>query len=263
LPRLTCSALKKTLLFIILFTLSVAANAQKMYDHGVFWGRLALADTINSKLKWELHVQKRTQSAGSGNILAQRHYINIWPWLSYKLNGNTRLLLSPVSYFNSHAFYNNVDDVRPEGVKEYRVSLRLESEHKLWFFNYANRYSLEYRMRDLSHSGDYQPNWRARYMFKLEKRLFNVLSKKKPVSVFVSDEVLIQFGQAVKNNANIFDQNRINVGATYGVAKNIKFTASYLNILQQRASGKEFDNAHALWLIVSFENLFSQFKKAK
>ena len=120
--------LKKSLLIILLVILSVSVNAQKIYDHGVFWGRLALSDTINSKLKWELHVQKRTQSAGTGNILAQRHYINIWPWLSYKLTSNTKLLLSPVSYFTSHAFYHNVGDVRPEGVKEYRISLRLENE---------------------------------------------------------------------------------------------------------------------------------------
>lgn len=234
-----------------------------MYDHGVFWGRLALSDTINSKLKWELYLQTRRQSAGTGNIFAQSHYVSIWPWLSYKFSSNTRLLVSPVAYFNSHAFYNNLDDVKPEGVKEYRVSLRVENEQKLKYFNYTNRYSLEYRMRDLAYNGNYQPNWRARYMFKLEKPLFNVFSKEKPLSVFVSDEVFIQFGRAVKNNPNIFDQNRINVGVSYEMVKNIKFTGSYLNILQQRISGKEVDDAHALWVIVTFENLFSQFKRVK
>lgn len=262
-PSLKYRALKKTLLFIILFTVSVAANAQKIYHHGVFWGRLALSDTVSSKLKWELYAQMRTQSAGTGNIFAQPHYVSIWPWLSYKLSSNTRLSLAPFGYFNSHVFYNTVAEVKPEGVKEYRMALRLENEQKLRYFNYTNRYSLEYRLRDLSHSGNYQPNWRARYMFKLEKPLFNVLSKEKPLSVFVSDEVLIQFGPAVKNNPNIFDQNRINVGASYEVVKNIKFTASYLNILQQRVSGKEVDDANALWIIVSFENLFSQFRKGK
>ena len=44
----------------------------------------------------------------------------------------------------------------------------------------------------------YQPNQGVRYMARLEK--------------------------AVKSNPNIFDQNRISVGAAYEVGKNIKFT---------------------------------------
>ena len=241
--------------------ISATAFAQTKYGHGVFWGRLVLSDTVNSRLKWELYLQTRSQSAGTGNIFAERHYVAMVPWLGYKLNNNTKVFLSPLSYFNSHVFYNNVSEVRPEGVKEYRISARIENEQKLRHFNYTNRYALEYRMRDLAHNGIYQPNWRARYQFKLEKPLFNIFSKEKPLSVFLSEEILIQYGKAVRNNPNIFDQNRINVGASYEVVKNVKFTASYLNILQQRISGKEVDEAHTLWMIFTFENLFSQFKK--
>ena len=100
-------------------------------------------------------------------------------------------------------------------------------------------------------------------MVKFEKPLLGILSEKKPLSVFVSDEVFIQFGEAVKNNPNVFDQNRISFGVAYELVKNIKFSASYLNIKQSRISGKEFDNANALWVIVTFDNLFSQFKSTK
>ena len=252
--------------FILLIYLSIFYTplfAQKQHTHGVFWGRLVLADKINNKLKWELYLQKRTQSAGTDNIFKAPHFISIWPWLNYKLTSNTKISLSPIAYFDSHVFYDNIDDIKAEGIKEYRISMRIENEQKFLRFNYSNRYSLEYRMRDLMYNGEYKPNWRARYQFRLEKPFLNILSKNKPVSVFVADEIFIQFGSAVKSNPNIFDQNRISLGMGYEVIKNIKLSASYLNIIQQRISGKDIDNAHALWIVLSFENLISQFKKHK
>jgi hypothetical protein len=256
----------KSRLLLAFFLLSFsAANAQKTYNHGVFWGRVILADTINSKFKWELYLQKRTQttSANSANIFSAPHFFSIWPWLSYKVSKNTKVSVSPIAYFDSHLFYNSPEEVKAEGVKEYRTSLRLENEQKFRLFNYSNRYSLEYRLRDFKHVKNFEPNWRVRYMLKLEKPFLNVLSEDKPVSVFVSDEVFVQFGRAVRNNPNIFDQNRINFGASYEAVKNVKFSASYLNIIQQRVSGEEIDNAHALWLVLTLDNFFSQFKKKK
>ncbi|RKR80441.1 uncharacterized protein DUF2490 [Mucilaginibacter gracilis] len=255
--------MKKRLLLACLTLLSATLYAQnKEYTHGVFWGRLILADTINSKFKWELYLQKRTQSAGTGNVFAEPHFLSVWPWLNYKLNSNTKISVSPVGYFVSEVFFNSVDDVKP-GVKEWRSSIRLENEQKLSWFNYSNRYSVEYRLRDLAYNGNYQPNWRVRYQAKIEKPLRNVFSKDKPLSVFVSEEVFIQFGKAVASNPNIFDQNRVNIGAGYEIFKNIRFSASYLNIIQERVSGKEIDNANALWVVLDFENVFSQFKKRK
>ncbi|HEY0057301.1 MAG TPA: DUF2490 domain-containing protein [Pedobacter sp.] len=253
----------KKLFVSILVLFSLGVSAQKVYNHGVFWGRIILTDTINSKLRWELYLQKRTQntSSKSANIFAAPHFISIWPWLSYKITKNTKVSLSPIAYFDSHLFYNSPQEVKPEGVKEYRASLRLETEQKMKLFNYSNRYSLEYRLRDLRNVDQYKPNWRVRYLFKLEKPISNLLSSEKPLSVFTSNEVFIQFGNAVKNNPNIFDQNRINVGAGYEVFKNVKLSASYLKIIQQRISGKEIDNADALWVVVTFDNLFSQFRR--
>jgi hypothetical protein len=253
--------LKTTLITAALWLTVLTCQAQKTYDHGVFWGRLILADTINSKLRWELYLQKRTQNAGTNNLFEAPHFFSVWPWLSYSISKGTRVSFSPVGYFDSHLFYNTTEDVKASGVKEYRTSLRVENEQKLQLFNYSNRYGLEYRMRDLKYNGKYLPNWRARYQLKFEKPLRNILSKDKPLSVFLSNEVFIQFGEAVKDNPNVFDQDRINLGATYEVVKNIKVSASYLKILQSRISGKEFDDANALWVIVTFDNLISQFKK--
>lgn len=252
---------KSFFLLLTALLISVGCYAQKTYNHGVFWGRIVLADTINSKLKWEVLLQKRTQDAGTGNPFSTPHFVSIWPWLNYSLSKTTRIMISPLGYFDSHLFYNDPLEVKNEGVKELRISLRAENEQKLTLFNFSNRYTLEYRMRDLKYNGDYLHNWRVRYMFKLEKPLRHILSDDKPLSLFVSDEVFVQFGEAVKNNPNVFDQNRVNIGFAYEVVKNIKFSVSYLNIKQSRISGKEFDDANALWIILNFDNLFSQFKK--
>jgi hypothetical protein len=230
----------KNLIVLVIILFSFNASAQKVYKHGVFWGRVILTDTINSKLRWELYLQKRTQntSSESANIFAAPHFISIWPWLSYKINRSTKVSLSPIAYFDSHLFYNSPQEVKPEGVKEYRTSLRLETEQKMRLFNYSNRYSLEYRLQDFRNVGEYKPNWRVRYMFKLEKPLNNLLSSEKPLNVFASNEVFIQFGNAVRNNPNIFDQNRINVGAGYEVFKNVKLSASYLKISSRESQEK-------------------------
>ncbi len=255
-------ALKKSLIFtIFLFVIVYKCQAQGTHYHGAFWGRIVFADTINSKLRWELWLQQRTQDAGTENIFKAPLLHNMWPWLNYSLTKSTRVSVSPISYFNTRTFYPSVNAIKDDGVKEYRISVRVENEQKLKPFNYANRLGLEYRMRDLKYNGNYLPNWRARYMLKFEKPLPNILSKHKPLSVFLSNEVLVQFGGAVKDRSSVFDQNRINFGVAYEVVKNVKVNVSYLKVLQARAAPKEYDDTNALWMIVTFDNLFSQFKK--
>lgn len=256
--------MKKGLIFtLFLFTITYDCQAQQTYNHGAFWGRIVLADTINSKLRWELYLQQRTQDAGSGNIFQTPLLSNVWPWLNYRLTKSTRVSVAPIGYFNTRPFYPGVNEVKDDGVKEYRISVRVENEQRLKLFNLANRFGLEYRIRDIRNNGNYLPNWRARYMLKFEKPLYNVFSSNKPLSVFLSNEVLIQFGEAVKDRSSVFDHNRINFGVAYEVVKNVKVSVSYLKVLQARAAAREYDDTNALWMIVTFDNLFSQFKTIK
>ena len=253
--------MKKAFIFtLFLFTITYDCQAQRTYGHGAFWGRIVLADTINSKLRWELYLQQRTQDASTGNIFQTPLLSNVWPWLNYKLTKSTRVSVAPIGYFSTRPFYPSVNEVKDDGVKEYRISVRVENEQRLKLFTFANRFGLEYRMRDLKYNGNYLPNWRARYMLKFEKPLHNLLSNHKPLSLFLSDEVLIQFGEAVKDRSSVFDHNRINFGVAYEVVKNVKVSVSYLKVLQARAAPKEYDDTNALWMIVTFDNLFSQFK---
>ncbi len=247
--------------FFIFFCISL--SAQKTYRHSVFWGRLVLSDRITDKIKWEFYGQKRTQNIpGHKSLFGGPHFLSAWLWFNYQLNKEVKLSVSPFGYFDSHLFFTTPLDAENPGVKEFRWVARLEHEKKKWL-NYANRYSLEYRTRDLQNNGNYQPNWRIRYQLKLEKQVTGIFSHTKPVTFSLADEVFIQFGKAVKGNANVFDQNRIVAGFSYEFLKNIKAGVSYLNIRQQRINGKEFDNADVLWVVLTFDNLFSQFKKQK
>jgi hypothetical protein len=256
--------LKRTLIFtVFLFAFAYKCQAQATYHHGAFWGRIVFADTINSKLRWELWLQQRTQDAGTENIFKAPLLSNVWPWLNYSITRSTRVSLSPIGYFSTRTFYPSVNDIKNDGVKEYRISVRVENEQKLKPFNYANRFGLEYRMRDLKYNGNYLPNWRARYLLKFEKPLYHIIPNAKPLSVFLSNEVLVQFGEAVKNRSSVFDQDRINFGVAYEVVKNVKVSVSYLKILQARALPKEYDDTNALWMVMTFDNLFSQFKHQK
>lgn len=252
----------KKLILLVFTVVSIKTFSQNTRQHGVFWGRLILADRINDKWKWELFVQKRTQNIpGHKSIFGALHYNAIWFWLNYRINKNLKLYLSPIGYFDSYAFLTKAEDVDLPGVKEFRFSARLEQELKGRVVNFSNRFTVEYRRRDINFNDVYIPNWRLRYMARLEKPVKGILRNDKPVAFFIGDEVLVQFGKAVKNNASIFDQNRASAGFSLEVVKNIKTSFAYLNIFQQRASGKSFDDANALWAVVTFDNLFSQFKK--
>lgn len=249
-------------LFLLFLLQEQTSNlyAQRTYKHGVFWGRVVLADKLSDKLKWEVYLQKRTQNIpGDKNILEGPHFFSIWPWLNYQVSNEVKLSVSPLGYFNSNLFFTNPGDEKNEGVKELRWVIRAEHEKKKWL-NYTNRYSVEYRLRDFQHDGHYQPNWRMRYQVKLEKPIKGILSKQKPLSFSLSNEVFIQFGKAVRKNANVFDQNRIAAGVSYEVFHNVKASVSYLKIIQERINGKDFDDADALWVVIAFDNIISQFK---
>ena len=241
--------------------IAVTVTAQHTYIHGLFWGRLAFTDRITDKLRWELLLQKRTQNIPhEKNIFGADHYYNALLGFNYSFNKNLKLWVSPLSFFESYPFLTNPEDVDKPGVKEYRFSVRLDQEQKYRWLNFSNRYGVEYRLRDLAHDGDYKPNWRTRYQARLDKPIAGIFNKERAFSIFAADEVSIQFGKAVRANPNLFDQNRIFFGASYEVVKNIKASLSYLNIIQERINGKDIDVGNVVWVILTFDNLISQFR---
>lgn len=238
------------------------SHAQTHYHHNVFWGRIVLTDTLNAKFRWEAHLQTRRQniSSGSLDVFKAPQFVSYWPWFIYSPNPNLRIGISPLGYFKHWALIGKASDLERKPVTELRITLRLEHEQRFQKFIYANRYTLEQRWRDMADNYVFQPNWRARYQARLE---FPITGKwlHRPFSLVAWDEISIQFGKAVKKNPNVFDQNRLYAGFNYGLTDNIRISIGYMYQIQQRSSGKEFDNANVLFCILTLDNLFSQFKR--
>jgi len=244
---------------VVLLVNGIPSMAQTTYQHYVFWGRLVLTDTINTKLRWELFLQKRTQSVSpSKNMFEAPHFVSYWLWFNYTVSPNLKISVSPFGYFASHVFDDKPGDTDLPSIKEFRYCLRFEERTPVASINIFNRQSIEYRTRDLFDNGHYIPNWRIRYMVRVEK---NIISKPKPLTLAFSDEIFVQFGEAVKGNPNVFDQNRAYIGLAYEVLRNIKLSVGYMNMYWEKNSGKDFDDADCLWVILTFDNLFSQLRR--
>lgn len=246
------------LCLLAITNVSLAQN----YHHNVSWLRLNLADTIGQRTKVEVQLQQRSQNAAldKSDPFATKQFKSVGLWLSYTLSKTSRITVSPFAYIESHVMNVQPKDETLPAVKEYRFTARYTNEQTGKLVNYGNRYSLEYRLRDLKNDGHYVPNFRARYMIRLEKPVYNILSRRKPVAFELADEISIQFGRAVHNRPNVFDQNRLSLGANYELFRNVKTGVGYLYANQERSSGNEFDNTNMFWLMVTFENLFSQWK---
>lgn len=255
--------MRRLILFLCILISIQAPAQQRRYHHGVFWFRLAIADTVGKQFRWELLLQKRTQDAGpeDKNIFTAPQFKSAWLWLNYTLSPKVKVAVSPFGYFESYVLNTKPADVNLKPIREFRWSARLEHETKGRFFNFSNRYNLEYRWRDLQNNDRYLPNWRVRFMAKIEKPLF--LLNKRPLTFTVYDEVFLQFGRAVKDNPNVFDQNRVYVGASYELVRNVKFNLGYIYGFQARNSGEEFDNINTIWTVLTFDNFISQFLRRK
>jgi hypothetical protein len=235
------------------------AHGQQRSSHNLFWFRLNLSDTINKRIKWEALIQRRTQnsSESKAGLFDTPQFESYWLWVNYSLNKNVKVAFSPFGYFESYVLNVKPSDESLPPIKEFRWAARLDHETKGKYFNYINRYNLEYRRRDLLNNNDYQPNWRVRYMVRFEKPVNNLLPK--PITFILYDEAFIQFGKAVRNNPNVFDQNRLYGGFSYEVLRNVKTTVGYIYGYQERNSGQDFDHINTFWVILNFDNVFSQF----
>jgi hypothetical protein len=58
-------------------------------------------------------------------------------------------------------------------------------------------------------------------------------------SLVFSDEILVQFGEAVVNNT--FDQNRLFLGIKKNLKPSLSFDLGYMMVYQQKASGYQYD----------------------
>ncbi len=241
-----------------------AAFSQSLthYYHNAFWGRIVLSDKISKRFGWEVYLQERTQNDPTEKLTIFKYHqlTSYWLWIHYQVSKDLRFSVTPFCYFSTIALFPQPAEIGNRGVNEYRWAVQLEHTQRFRKLLFANRYSIEYRFRDIVTEGQFVPNYRVRYRAKLEVPL---TGEKHPISLIVFDEVLLEFGQAVQSSPAIFNQNRLYAGFNYEVMKNVKFNLGYMYLIQERLTGTAIDISNVLWATATFENLFSQFYKKK
>lgn len=245
----------RLLFLFVLLASSFYIKAQTQNTHRLFWAGLAFSDMINGKLKWEASVQRRTQNSAESkaDLFDKPHFASYSVMLQYRLNPNLRVSVAPFGYYESYLLNVKRSDEQLPPIKEFRWTARLEHEAKGRYVNYINRYSLEFRNRDIHRNDDYQQSWRIRYMAKLEKPLKNRL--RNPVTFILYDEIFIRFDHTV------FEQNRLYGGCNYQIGPNVKTSLGYIYGYQDRNFGEAFDRVNTFWLSLSFDNVGTQLAK--
>ncbi len=124
-----------------------------------------------------------------------------------------------------------------------------------------NRIRVEERWKDIivndELTGDKQFSVRLRYLISFEKRFSE--NRQKP-SLIISDEVLVQFGKEII--LNTFDQNRLFIGAKVPLNERLSCDFGYMNIIQQKATGYQYDVSNVFRLFFYYNIDLAQPKHA-
>ena len=84
---------------------------------------------------------------------------------------------------------------------------------------------------------------RARFLFSFN---FKVFEDPKMPKIVTADEILFHFGDEITYNT--FNQNRLFLGISQRINKNMTFDFGYMNVYQQKYSGYQYDRNHTLRL---------------
>lgn len=165
--------------------------------------------------------------------------------LIYKLNSTVSVSQGFVNFLQSpHDPESPSKFVVPELRPYQEVIIKNDMGKKL---KVTHRYKIEERFfknndpKTEQLLSGYTFNFRVRYLFQVQLPLFN-LTENKPLRLVLSDEIMVNFGESIVNNA--FDQNRFTAGLAYDLNKNFGLEIDYINWFQQRASGKDYYNRH-------------------
>lgn len=170
-------------------------------------------------------------------------------WIEEKypvIVGYAHLWLAPppgnVTWSNENRIYQQWSGAMNQGKATILSRIRLEERWKDEIVNDAI-------------TGDKDFSVRLRYLFSFEKRFVPDRTK---VSVVVSDEVLVQFGKSVV--LNTFDQNRLFLGIKVPMSERLSCDLGYMNILQQKSGGYQYDISHVFRLFFYYNVDFTRSK---
>jgi hypothetical protein len=81
-----------------------------------------------------------------------------------------------------------------------------------------------------------------RYRYRLHADILLWKKENQSLKFILSDEIMLQAGKGIVYN--VFDQNRAYAALNYEPLRWLGFEAGYLNLFQQRSTGKDFYNRH-------------------
>lgn len=143
---------------------------------------------------------------------------------------------------------------------ENRIYQQWTSSHNEGIVKVLQRIRTEERWKDVivddEKTGEQQFSFRLRYLAAFE---IHVFKNKKIPALVISDEVMVQFGKEV--GLNTFDQNRLFIGLKIPIKSDLSFDIGYMNILQQKPSGYQYDLSNVFRLFFYYSPDFRKKEK--
>jgi hypothetical protein len=224
-------------LFSILFFLKVFAFGQTTVNEKQITHSTQSWFSVNSTIRFtdywgvmaDFHVRKEDFLEGDYFYFARLGAVN---WISGKY---------PIAYGIAHLWLAPKEGNNTWS-NENRIYQQWSGTHKQGIISILHRIRTEQRWKEMivndEKTGEKQFSFRLRYLASFDARIFK--NKKLP-SLVLADEILVQFGKDIL--LNTFDQNRLFLGIKLPVKPNLSFDVGYMNILQQKSTGYQYDSS--------------------
>ncbi|MBL7871896.1 MAG: DUF2490 domain-containing protein [Cyclobacteriaceae bacterium] len=214
------SLTKKVLAFIAFIFFVTPSYTQSITDHEIgYWFRYFNQTKLNQRWSWHTEID-------------ERRLIN--PDRQSQFFMHTHVHYTPNKKFDMAAGFNFNQTKRTNGLlisewrpwQEISFTPELKSRIKL-----SIRYRLDERFIRRATGSDLEHgyNFNLRHRFRIQAA--STLNKKENITLRLSDEVMVNSG----GNADLFDQNRIYLGADFKLTKKCSLEVGYLNQIVLRS----------------------------
>lgn len=230
------------ILFLLTSFITTAQTTQKKEINNQAQTWISVNTAIKFNEHWgtmnDFHI-RRTDFADKENFYFARTGITYSPYPKLTLAaGYAHLWLAP-----SKPEWSNFAD-------ENRIFQQVLYSSKIGNVSMLQRIRNEQRWQDKmvnDRAADTRFTNRIRYLLSFTIPVFN--DKKLP-SLVIADELLMHFGKEVVYNS--MDQNRIFIGIRQSINPKWSYDFGYMNVVQQKYSGYQYDSNHTLRLFFYF-----------
>jgi len=245
--------IKNRCLAVLLCLLSTGAFAQQVrinYYSTIWWNEANFKGHLSEKFFYQVDFQYRTGSDGNNkpngdykNPFDNMMQMQFRPFFGYNITEGVKFSIAP----SISPTWSNTRSIDPKFNMEYRFTAQLQFDKKYGRVAITHRDRFEYRMSGKAiastnsagqmFDGDAytydasKERFRFRYMLRALIPINNNSIEKGTFYVNVYDEIFIAFGKNVSSNQT-FDQNRINIGLGYRMARDVRFEIGYLQQVQ-------------------------------